>query len=191
MDKILNEDLIHCEFLEKLHKHYSNEDILFLNQEDLKIKIMIGDAIKQMKINKLEIIKKYQRTFSMINDQNHKNIILDIIIDKLIHVHLYDHLLNTLFTTTKITRENIKKSFTNEEASKIAIKLGIDFSKVKFDLDQFRQGLDVELEHGTISPLTNVSNDDEIITGKIALAHLNEIPDYYTRLLKMEQDAKK
>ena len=50
-------------------------------------------------------------------------------------------------------------------------------------------GLDVELEHGTIDPKTNVTNDDEIITGKIALAHLNEFSDYYTRLEKMEEEA--
>jgi hypothetical protein len=49
----------------------------------------------------------------------------------------------------------------------------------------------MELEHGSQNPLTNVTNDDVIITGKIALAHLNEIPDYYTRLQKMEQEAEK
>jgi hypothetical protein len=47
------------------------------------------------------------------------------------------------------------------------------------------------LEHGTIRTLTNVSNDYLLTTGKITLAHLTEIPDYYTRLLKMEKEAKK
>ena len=83
----------------------------------------------------------------------------------------------------------IKTTFTTTEAREIAKTLGIDFSKEKFDLEQFRMGLDVELEHGTISPKTNVTNDDYILTAKIALAHLNEFPDYYTRLSRMEKDA--
>jgi len=80
-----------------------------------------------------------------------------------------------------------KKVFTEEQAKEIGEKIGIDWSK--FDIEQFRMGLDVELEHGTVNPNTNVSNDDPIITGKIALAHLNEFPDYYTRLYEMEQEA--
>jgi hypothetical protein len=80
-----------------------------------------------------------------------------------------------------------KKVFTNEQAKEIGEKLGIDWSK--WDVEQFRMGLDVELEHGTVSPSTNVTNDDPILTGKIALAHLNEFADYYTRLAKMEKEA--
>ena len=82
---------------------------------------------------------------------------------------------------------SIKKNFTNEDAKRIGEAIGIDWSK--FDVDQFRIGLDVELEHGLVDSKTNVTNDDEIITGKIALAHLNEFPDYYTRLKKMESEA--
>ncbi|MBU2580013.1 hypothetical protein KKF19_03620 [Patescibacteria group bacterium] len=77
--------------------------------------------------------------------------------------------------------------FTNEKAKEVGEALGIDWSK--FDLEQFRMGMDVELEHGLVSPATNVTNDDAIMTGKIALAHLNEFPDYYTRLDKMEKEA--
>jgi hypothetical protein len=80
-----------------------------------------------------------------------------------------------------------KKHFTNEEARQIGEKLGIDWSK--FDVEQYRMGLDVELEHGLVDPHTNVTNDDPIMTGKIALAHLNEFPDYYIRLDKMEKEA--
>jgi len=80
-----------------------------------------------------------------------------------------------------------KKRFTTEEAKRIGEALGIDWNK--FDVGQFRMGLDVELEHGLRDPKTNVTNDDEIMTGKIALAHLNEFPDYYTRLEKMEKEA--
>ena len=80
-----------------------------------------------------------------------------------------------------------KKRFTAEEAKAIGEKLGIDWSK--FDVEQFRAGMDVELEHGLRDPGTNVSHDDPLTTGKIALAHLNEFPDYYTRLEKMEREA--
>jgi len=80
-----------------------------------------------------------------------------------------------------------KKHFTAEEAKKVGEALGIDWSQ--FDVEQFRRGMDVELEHGLVDPHTNVTNDDPIMTGKIALAHLNEFADYYTRLDKMEQEA--
>ena len=80
-----------------------------------------------------------------------------------------------------------KKHFTAEEAKKIGEALGIDWSQ--FDVEQFRMGMDVELEHGLVDPHTNVTNDDPIMTGKIALAHLNEFADYYTRLDKMEEEA--
>jgi len=78
-------------------------------------------------------------------------------------------------------------NFTLEEAKMIGEKLGIDWTK--FDVEQFRRGMDVELEHGLRAPETNVTNDDPMTTGKIALAHLNEFPDYYTRLDKMEKEA--
>jgi hypothetical protein len=81
------------------------------------------------------------------------------------------------------------KRFTPEEAKRIGEALGIDWNE--FDVEQYRMGLDVELEHGTINPATNVTNDDPILTGKIALAHLNEFPDYYTRLARMEQEAER
>lgn len=80
-----------------------------------------------------------------------------------------------------------KKHFTAEEAKTIGEKIGVDWSK--FDVEQFRMGMDVELEHGRVAAETNVTNDDSILTGKIALAHLNEFPDYYDRLYEMEEEA--
>lgn len=80
------------------------------------------------------------------------------------------------------------KHFTRENARKVGETLGVDWSK--FDIEQFRMGLDVELEHGIRNEHTDVTHDDEIMTGKIALAHLNEFPDYYSRLKKMEDEAK-
>ena len=81
----------------------------------------------------------------------------------------------------------MKKTFTAEEAKKIGEQLGIDWTK--FDVEQYRMGMNVELEHGSQDPITNVTNDDPMTAGKIALAHLNEFPDYYTRLAKMEAEA--
>jgi len=80
-----------------------------------------------------------------------------------------------------------KRHFEIDEAKTVGESLGIDWTK--FDTEQFRMGMDVELEHGTRDSRTNVSNDDSMTTGKIALAHLNEFPDYYTRLEKMEKEA--
>jgi hypothetical protein len=80
-----------------------------------------------------------------------------------------------------------KRMVTSEEARSIGGKLGIDWAKV--DLQEFRRGLEVELEHGSHDPETDVTHDDPLLTGKIAWAHLKEIPDYYTRLDKMEAEA--
>jgi len=85
--------------------------------------------------------------------------------------------------------EEKKKSFTAEEAKEIGDKLGVKWDK--FDVEEFRKGLEIELEHGTRSPETNITDDDPVMTAKITLAHLNEIPDYNTRLLAMEVEAKK
>ncbi|MCI0452709.1 MAG: hypothetical protein L0Z51_10030 [Candidatus Latescibacteria bacterium] len=80
-----------------------------------------------------------------------------------------------------------KRKFTIEEAKQIGNALGIDWAEVS--LEEFQAGLSVELEHGVHDPATNVTNDDELMTGKIALAHLKEFPDYYTRLAQLEKDA--
>ena len=83
------------------------------------------------------------------------------------------------------------KSFTVEEARQVGERIGIDWATAPFDVDQFRRGMDVELEHGLHDAATNVTGDDPLVTGKIALAHLNEFPDYYSRLERMEEEAKR
>ena len=80
-----------------------------------------------------------------------------------------------------------KRQFSTEEARSIGTQLDIDWSQI--DLEQFRRGLEVELEHGAIDSETNVTGDDIVLTGKIAWAHLKEIRDYYTRLDRMEKEA--
>jgi hypothetical protein len=84
-----------------------------------------------------------------------------------------------------------ERKFSDAEARDIGARIGIDWSASRFDVEQFRMGLEVELEHGRQDSATNVTDDDEVTTGKIARAHLNEFPDYYTRLAKMEAEAER
>ncbi len=79
--------------------------------------------------------------------------------------------------------------FTIKEARKLGDEVGAQWSK--YAVDQFRMGLEIELEHGSIHPETDVTDDDPVLTAKIALAHLNEIPDYYIRLRNMEAEAER
>jgi len=76
---------------------------------------------------------------------------------------------------------------TAEEAKRVGDEIGVDWER--FDLEQFRAGMDVEFEHGSHDPQTDVTGDDPIVTGKIALAHMKEFPDYYERLERMEHQA--
>jgi hypothetical protein len=78
------------------------------------------------------------------------------------------------------------QTFTTDDARAVGDALGIDWAASPFDIEQFRAGMDVELEHGTRDQDTDVTGDDPLLTGKIALAHLRELPDYYTRLARME-----
>lgn len=80
-----------------------------------------------------------------------------------------------------------RKRFTTQSAKRIGSKIGINWDTCGFPVEEFRMGLGVELEHGTVDPETNITDDDEVMTGKIAWAHLKELPDYYTRLYKMER----
>ena len=80
-----------------------------------------------------------------------------------------------------------KTKISTEEARSIGTQLGINWTQI--DLEQFRRGLEVEFEHGTHDPETDVTGDDPLLTGKIAWAHLKEIRDYYTRLDRLEAEA--
>jgi len=88
-----------------------------------------------------------------------------------------------------MTTHNVRSAFTTEQALAVAAELGIDFETAAFDVEQFRRGMEVELEHGRRDPATDVTHDDPIITGKISWAHLKEMPDYYDRLDAMEAEA--
>jgi hypothetical protein len=79
---------------------------------------------------------------------------------------------------------------TDDEARQVGSEIGIDWASAPFEVEQFRKGMDVELEHGLRDPATDVTGSDPVVTGKIALAHLHEFADYYTRLQRMERGAK-
>jgi hypothetical protein len=81
--------------------------------------------------------------------------------------------------------------FSADDARRVGAEIGIEWDSAPFDVEQFRKGMEVELEHGLHDPATNVTSDDPVDTAKIALAHLNEFPDYYTRLERMEEQAKR
>ena len=81
--------------------------------------------------------------------------------------------------------------FPADDARRVGAEIGIYWDSAPFDVEQFRKGMDVELEHGLHDPATNVTGNDPVVTGKIALAHLKEFPDYYTRLERMEEQAKR
>jgi Protein of unknown function (DUF5661) len=82
-----------------------------------------------------------------------------------------------------------EKRTTVEEAKRVGGEIGVDWDR--FELEQFRIGMDVEYEHGSHDPQTDVTGDDPILTGKIALAHMKEFPDYYERLERMEEEAER
>jgi hypothetical protein len=84
-----------------------------------------------------------------------------------------------------------RTEFSETEARQFGEEIGIDWSTAPFDVDQFRRGMNVELEHGARDLRTNVTDDDAHVTAKIALAHLHEFPDYYTRLEQMEEAARR
>lgn len=81
-----------------------------------------------------------------------------------------------------------QQHFSADQAKAAGEEVGIDWETAPFDVEQFRMGMDVELEHGSRDPATDVTGDDPIVTAKIALAHLNEFADYYTRLEVMEEE---
>jgi hypothetical protein len=88
----------------------------------------------------------------------------------------------------RMSEEAMSRSITSEEASEVGRAIGINFGSVDFDLEQFTRGMRVEFEHGSSDPENDVTHDDPIATGKIAWAHLKELPDYYDRLAEMERE---
>ncbi|MCL2678817.1 MAG: hypothetical protein FWF18_00715 [Dehalococcoidia bacterium] len=79
----------------------------------------------------------------------------------------------------------MEKVFTIEQATEVAAKIGMNFDK--WDVAEFCLGMNVELEHGKADANTNITDDDPVVTGRLVWAHLNKIPDFYTRLGVMKE----
>jgi hypothetical protein len=85
-------------------------------------------------------------------------------------------------------RDDPRSGISLRKARRIGNELGVDWTRI--DLEEYRRGMEVELEHGRRDPATDVTGDDLLLTGKIALVHLKEFPDYYLRLARMEDEAR-
>lgn len=195
---IRDDEKKHGKYFREIFAFYTKESIPLSTTVDFEKTQSFTESIVMAKFGELAAVEKYRDIRAGLSDPYYRDMLFEIITDELKHAQKYDYILYLILKSklddrsdTK-AKENIlpKYNFTLEEAEVIARSIGIDFSKVMFDPEEFRVGLNVELEHGKRDPLTNVTNDNPILTGKIALAHLNEFPDYYKRLTKLEEEAK-
>lgn len=116
--------------------------------------------------------------------------VLEILMDELKHVHKYDYILYLRLEKFRKQQGSWKTAFTIDEPMKIARIFGVDFRKDKSDLKESTMGLNTELKHGKRYYETNTVEDHPLIRGKICLSHLREFSDYYTMLMKFEEEAK-
>ncbi len=214
---IRDDEKKHLEMLKQIYGDYTGdeieeEEVTFEKPKDYY------NGLKKAFFGETEAMEKYRDIRAGLPDMYHRDMMLEIMTDEMEHADKFNYLLNKNKSIVKgeallvsASREEEipqekeapqekeevyihgitpKNSFTLEEAAAVAKQLEVDFSKVGFDLEQLRNGMDVELEHGTRDPKTNVTGDDPVLTGKIALAHLNEFPDYYIRLKRLEDNAK-
>lgn len=188
----------HNKYFREIYNYYTRQNIPVPVTTSFEKPKSYIEGITKAKFGELSAVERYRYIRAGLPTEYYKDMVFEILTDELKHVNKYDYILyldskNTRLSSV-VTAEPLipteKKAFTLEEAQRIANIIGIDFSKEQFDLEQFRMGLDVELEHGIRNPITNVTSNDPILTGKIALAHLHEFPDYYTRLAKLEDEAK-
>jgi rubrerythrin len=194
---IRNDERKHNKYFREIYNYYTKQKITAPETTNFEKPKSYIDGITNAKFGELAAVEKYRDIRAGLPTQYYRDMVFEILTDELKHADKYDYILY-LNPQNKTLSPSIsepltppqKKTFTLEEAKAIATLLGIDFSKEKFDLQQFRIGLDVELEHGRKDDPTNVTNDDPIATGKIALAHLTEFPDYYNRIIKLEEEAK-
>lgn len=195
---IRNDERKHNNYFREIYNYYTKQNILAPTSITFKKPNSYMEGITKAKFGELSAVEIYRDIKAGLPTEYYKDMVFEILTDELKHADKYDYILylnpknKTSYSTdsTKPLISSGKKSFTLEEAQAIATVLGIGFSKEKFDLEQFRMGLDVELEHGRKYDPTNITNDDPISTGKIALAHLTEFPDYYNRITKLEEEAK-
>lgn len=191
---IRNDERNHRKWFREIYKFYTGEDIEAAGGEEFKKPSSYIEGISNAVFGELKALEKYRFIREGLPSRLYRDIVFRILTDEIKHSIKYNYILNKNSNAASMMRSNGaamgRTKFSKEEAAAIALLLGIDFAKTKFDLNQFWMGVNIELEHGKIYDETNVTSDNPLLTGKIALAHLNEFPDYYTRLAKLEDEAK-
>lgn len=199
---IRDDEKKHNKMFKEIYKYFTGEDVKIKEDVDFEKPDSYIDGIKKALFGELGAVERYRNIRAGIPNRYYKDMVFEILTDEQKHADKYNYILNINSNSENRSMNNSyrlacgcqqdlpKKQFNMQEAKEIADVLGIDFNREKFDLDQFRIGLNTELEHGKKYYLTDVTMDNPITTGKIALAHLREFPDYYIRLMKLEEDAK-
>lgn len=210
--EIREDEKKHEEMLRELYASYTGNEHEDEGEAAFEKPMDYYEGLRMAFFGEIAAAERYRDVRAGLPDMFHRDMVFEIIIDEMEHADKFNYLLNMnkgffkgelmMVSDTReeepaqekddvyINGVTPKESFTMEEAAAVAKQLEVDFAKAGFDLEQLKNGMDVELEHGTCDPKTNVTGDDPVLTGKIALAHLNEFPDYYIRLKKMEDNAK-
>lgn len=195
---IRDDERKHNKFFRKIYAFYTGNSVSSPNDVTFEKPLSYIAGISKAKFGELGAVERYRDIRAGIPDKYYRDMVFEILTDELKHADKYDYILY-LNLQSKLSNVNVnlgstfppnKTSFTTTEASQIAKELEIDFNKEKFSPEQFNMGLNTELEHGRKYYPTNVTEDNPLLTGKIAIAHLSEFPDYYTRLKKLEEEAK-
>jgi rubrerythrin len=194
---IRNDERKHNKLFRGIYKAFTGNDIETPANVDFEKPKTYIDGIKKALFGELGAVERYRDIIAGLPTRYYRDMVFEILTDEQKHADKYNYILNINAQTMRLDRNyyrtpspEAKTSFTTQEAIEIAKILGVDFRKEKFNIEQFKMGLNTELEHGRRDPSTNVTGDDPVTTGKIALAHLKEFPDYYTRLAKLEKEAK-
>lgn len=189
-------------FLSSISSSFMSTCLLFAKKNHLSISGFECDTIGQIEVidgkYKFTNINLYPKIYiadetlrekaNLVLEKTHKYTLVTNSVNAEVFYHSMVLTSPPVQENTKISRM-LKTKYTLEEAKEIGLRLGIDFKKV--DPEEFRRGLEIEMEHGKRIKETNITNDNEYMTGKIAWAHLHEIPDYYSRLDIMEKEAEK
>ncbi len=193
---IRDDERNHRQWFKEIYKYYTGSEIQSKNGESFISPSSYITGISKAVFGELEAMEKYRFIREGLPSRLYRDMVFKILTDEMKHATKYNYILNknsNIIQSSKretSNKKNYKNGFSKEEAAAIALLLGIDFSKSKFDLNEFWLGVNTELEHGKKYNQTNVTADEPITTGKIALAHLSEFPDYYTRLKVLEEQAK-
>ncbi|MBB6216577.1 rubrerythrin [Anaerosolibacter carboniphilus] len=194
---IRDDERKHNKMFRQIYRYFTGQEIPPAKDEEFEKPNSYIYGVTKALFGELAAMERYRIIRAGMPDRYHRDMVFEILTDEMKHADKYNYILNknvgksTIDKSMNRDSKSIQKTkFTKEEAAQIAMQLGIDFSKERFDLEQFWMGVNTELEHGLKYGPTNVTADNPILTGKIAYAHLREFPDYYTRLKKLEEEAK-